>query len=180
MNGLKKNMRTRKLVYNTVSSFLCQIVSIVCGFLLPRFVLVNYGSETNGLLNSITQFLSVIALLEFGVGAVVESALYEPLSKHDTKKISEVIVSANRFFKRLAGVLAGYIVLLIFVFPKLTESELGWFSTAVLVISLGVSSFAQYYFGFVDKILLMADQRGCVYYIIFCGKSDIFGSRKFN
>lgn len=64
-------MRKDLLVKNTVASLLFQATTIVCGFVLPRVFLQHFGSEINGLVNSISQFLSVVAFLEFGVGAVV-------------------------------------------------------------------------------------------------------------
>ena len=66
-------MRKKKLIYNTVSSLIYQIVTIVCGFILPRVILNYYGSEVNGLVNSITQFLQIIAFLDLGIGAVVKN-----------------------------------------------------------------------------------------------------------
>lgn len=68
-------------------------------------ILESFGSDVNGLVNSITQFLGVITLLDLGVGAVVQSALYKPLAENDTDTISKIYVSANKFFRRLAEIL---------------------------------------------------------------------------
>ena len=65
--------RGRKLAYNTTTSLLLQLISIVSGFIVPRLILGTYGSNVNGLVNSVTQFLGVITLLDLGVGAVVQS-----------------------------------------------------------------------------------------------------------
>ena len=59
-----------------MSSLTFQVLTILCGFVLPRMILGSFGSEVNGLVNSITQFLTIISFLEVGVGAVVQSALY--------------------------------------------------------------------------------------------------------
>ena len=42
----------------------------------------NFGSEINGLVSSITQFLSFISLLEGGLGAVVLAELYLPIETY--------------------------------------------------------------------------------------------------
>ena len=70
--------RKMKLMLNSTSSLIYQLITIVCGFVLPRFFLTHYGSEVNGLVSSITQFLGFISLAECGVGAVVQSTLYKP------------------------------------------------------------------------------------------------------
>jgi len=74
-------MRKKLLAFNTVSSLAYELTVIICGFILPRLILGSFGSEVNGLVNSINQFLAIIAFLELGVGSVVQSSLYKPLSQ---------------------------------------------------------------------------------------------------
>ena len=158
------NGRKRRLVKNTFSSLMFQIVTIVCGFILPRLILKYYGSETNGLVSSIQQFLQIIAFLELGVGAVVKSSLYKPLAEHDNVKISEILASANKFFRRLAGLLLIYVILLTIVYPLVADNNESVYGTAFLIVAMSISYFAQYYFGIVNQLLLTADQKGYIQY----------------
>lgn len=157
-------MRKDLLVKNTVASLLFQVTAIVCGFVLPRVFLQYFGSEVNGLVNSISQFLSVVSFLELGVGAVVQSSLYKPLADKDSRQISCVVVSANRFFRRIALVLLLYVMVLMLVYPTISNQDFDGVFTAILIGAMSISSFAQYYFGIVDSILLTADQRGYIQY----------------
>ena len=154
----------RKLLYNTVSSFVFQATTIICGFILPRLILHTFGSEVNGLVNSIAQFLSIISFLELGVGAVVQSSLYKPLAEKNNEEISKIIGSAGKFFKHLALILLVYIFILIVAYPSLARQDFGWAYTAGLIAAISISSFAQYYFGVVDRLLLNSDQRGYIQY----------------
>lgn len=157
-------MRKKLLAKNTVASLLSQITALVCGFILPRLFLEYFGSEVNGLVNSITQFLGVISFLELGVGAVVQSSLYQPLANDDKQQISKVMVSADRFFRRLAQILLVYVLLLVAVYPLIANQSFGYLYTATLIAAISISSFAQYYFGIVNSLLLNADQRGYIQY----------------
>lgn len=157
-------MRKKLLAKNTVASLLSQITALVCGFILPRLFLEYFGSEVNGLVNSITQFLGVISFLELGVGAVVQSSLYQPLANEDKPQISKVMVSADRFFRRLAQILLVYVLLLVAVYPLIANQSFGYLYTATLIAAISISSFAQYYFGIVNSLLLNADQRGYIQY----------------
>ena len=116
MSVLQKKLLAR----NTLSSLLYQITAIICGFIVPRLILSHFGSEINGLTQSIIQFLHVIAFLEMGVGAVVESSLYKPLAEKNDIEISKILVSANKFFRNLAFILAVYVVVLIFIYPHIS------------------------------------------------------------
>lgn len=155
-------MHKKLLIKNTVSSILFQITAVICGFVLPRLILEHFGSEVNGLVSSITQFLQIIAFLELGIGAVVQSSLYKPLANKDTVKVSEIVASANKFFKRLAIILSIYIAILIFIFPYISDNNFSWIYTTTLIIAISISSFAQYYFGVADRLLLTADQHGYI------------------
>lgn len=157
-------MRKLLLAKNTVASLIAQIITLICGFILPRLFLQHYGSEVNGLVNSISQFLSVIAFLELGVGAVVQSSLYKPLAEKDNQQISKVMVSANKFFQRLACILLVYVISLMIIYPFIANQNFGFIYTATLIAAISISSFAQYYFGIVNSLLLNADQRGYIQY----------------
>lgn len=157
-------MRKRLLARNTISSLLFQITTLICGFVLPRLILSNFGSEVNGLITSITQFLSIISFLEMGVGAVVQSSLYKPLADNNVEEISKIVASAQHFFRRLASVFVLYIFGLLVLFPVIVDQSFGWIYTAGLIFAMALSSFAQYYFGIVNQLLLTADQKGYIQY----------------
>ena len=157
-------MRKKKLLKNTLSSLVFQITTIVCGFITPKLILGFYGSEVNGLISSISQFMFVISFLELGVGAVVQSALYKPLAQKDNDQISKIIVSATKFFRNLAKILLAYIIVLIFVYPYFVKNDFGLLYTVTLLLSMSISYFAQYYFGVTERLLLSADQKGYIQY----------------
>ena len=157
-------MRKRRLIYNTVTSLLNQIVAVICGFILPRLILNCFGSEVNGLTNSIQQFLHIIVFLDLGVGAVVKSSLYKPLAEGDNREISAIIKSARKFFNRLAEILLIYICALMVLYPLIISRKYGYIYVVTLILAISISIFAQYYFGIVNQLLLVADQKGYIQY----------------
>lgn len=154
--------RKQKFLLNTIFSILLQIVTVVSGLILPRYFLSEYGSDVNGLISSISRFLSLISFLELGVGSVVTSSLYRPLAENNEIEVNKIITSGGRFFKRIAEILAAYIVILTCLYPFLVSDEFSWLFTATLIVAISISSFAQYYFGIIDRLLLGADQMGFV------------------
>lgn len=155
----------KKLIFNTITSLIYNMVTIICGLILPRIVLGKYGSEVNGLIDSVTQFLGFITFLELGIGAVVRSTLYKPIAEKNDVEMSKVLVSASKFFKHIGRVLLIYVLVLIFVYPMVVSSSFSFQYIALMIIILSIGSFAQYYFGIVNGLLLAADQRGYIQYI---------------
>lgn len=153
-------MKTKKkLRLNIITSLLVQVLNIVVAFILPRIILSYFGSEVNGLVNSITQFLSIIAFLEMGMGAVVQSAFYKPIVDGDSHLLSAIYHESNVFFKRIAYVLLVYMFVLGLIFPLIINKSFTVGFTDSLILAIGIGSFAQYYFGITNSLLLNADQK---------------------
>ena len=155
-------MRNKRLAWNTLSGLILQGTTIICGFILPRAILNRFGSEINGLTNSIAQFLQMIAFLELGVGSVMQSALYKPLADRNEDRISEVVTSGSRFYRKLGGMLVAYVVGLIIFFPLFVDRKYGFVFDATLILAMSISHFTRYYFGLVDSLLLKADQKAYI------------------
>ena len=135
---------------------------VICGFILPRYMLLYYGSAVNGVVSSITNFLSFISLLDLGVGAVVQANLYKPLADGDNDQISQIVVSSERFFRRLAYIFIGYIAVLCVIFPIFVNSTFSPLFSISLLVILSISTLAQYLFGMTYQLLLNADQRSYI------------------
>ena len=150
--------RNSLLKVNSLSSLVYQLVVLVCGFILPRLIIGYYGSAVYGLVASITQFLGIIALLELGMGAVVPASLYKPLANKDDAAISKVVVSSERFYRKIALLMVIYVIGLTIFYPTIVNQFSFWF-TASLVVIIASSTFAQYYFGISYSLLLTADQK---------------------
>lgn len=151
-------MRTRKLKLNMITTLIYQTISIVSVFILPRFFLQYYGSEVNGLVSSITQFLAVISLCEGGVGAVVQTALYKPIAENDEKEISRIYKSSTKFFNKIAIILIDYTAILVFVYPHIVNKSFDTLYTGILIVTLSISLLFQYYFAITYKLILNAAQ----------------------
>lgn len=145
---------------NVVATVSLQIVTLASGFIIPKFILDAFGSEINGLVSSITQFLNYISLIEGGVGSVILANLYQALARRDEAKISAVVMTAERFFKKLALIFLAYQAVLALVYPFFVkDTDLSWGYIASLTVILGLATFIQYYFSLTWRLLLQADKK---------------------
>lgn len=156
-------MKNNKLQINIVSSVAVQVVSIVCAFILPRLILVSFGSNYNGIINSVNQFLSCVTLLRAGIGGVTRAALYKPLAEKNNKKVSAIIRATEIFMRKIALIFVLFLLIFAAVYPLFVKEQFDWFFTASLVVVLGISTVSQYFFGITYQMLLQADQKLYVY-----------------
>lgn len=62
-----ENSRSKKAFRNTICQLLLEAITAACGLILPRLILSYFGSTYNGIIQSISQFISCIALLKSGI-----------------------------------------------------------------------------------------------------------------
>lgn len=158
-------MKRNNVLLNICSNMFLQFVTVVSAFVIPRIILSFFGSEVNGLIGSLTQFLSYINLAEGGIGGIITSSLYKPLVEKNTARISSIIFTAKRFYRNLGLVLVGYSILLAIIYPILSNSSFSftYISTMTLIISFQL--LLQYAFAVPYQQLLKSDKK--VYVVSF-------------
>lgn len=159
-------MRSKKAIINITMTLLLQIVAIIYGFIIPKVIITSFGSEVNGLVSSITQFLAYITLLESGVGPVIKASLYKPIANKDKKEIANVLRASEKFFRTISYIFIVYLIILAFIYPLIISTEFSYIYTLSLIIIISISTFAEYYFGMTYKLYLQAEQKTYVISII--------------
>lgn len=158
-------MRTRQAFINAVSSLILQATLAISGLLVPRFFIAVFGSAVNGLVSSITQFITYISLVEAGVGAAGTVALYRPLADKDTNKINGILSAMKSFYLCSGTIFAVLIAVLVILYPTLIKNEIQDVSfIRIMILVLSVNGIVDYFFLGKYRVLLMADQRGYILY----------------
>lgn len=151
-----------KLYKNVIWGFGGQAVILVLGIIVPRVMLTNYGSDVNGLVSTVTQIFTYMALLEAGVGQAARNALYKPIIDKDKEKITYVASVARSYFRKLTffyGV--GVLILTIFV-PFILKSNVDKLTISLVVLFQGLAGVISFYFVETQTVILTADGRGYV------------------
>ena len=152
--------RTQKAKWNISTSFIAQIIAMICGLIIPRLMIRSFGSELNGAATSIANFLAYISLIEGGIAGVARAALYKPLAEQDLNGISEVYNEIIRFFRIIGCIFIAYTLVLASSYSYIANNtELEWGFSFALVLVISISTLGQYFLGISNSILIQADQR---------------------
>lgn len=154
--------KAKKSVLNILSGLFSQIVTVGLGVIIPRLVLVNLGSEANGLLNSINQILVYAGLLEAGVGLATTQALYGPLACSDKDAVNGIMSATNKYYKKTGVLYLGVVLGISLIYPFAIKSTLSKSIVFWVVILSGLPSVINYYFQGKYKLLLNADGRSYI------------------
>ena len=151
--------RAKQTKINIAIALFHQLITAVSGLILPRFMILHYGSEANGLLQSIVQLLKYTTLLECGIGGMVLAAMYKPLAENDMTRLSGIFNGTKRFFDKISLVFVGFSILMCLGIKFIVSTEFGFIYTFVLVLVLAIDTYFNYYFGITHVLLLKADNK---------------------
>ena len=115
--------RTGKAFLNMTTSLVDQIVTIVCGLIAPRLILMAFGSTYNGVISSATQFLNMINILTLGITAATRVALYKPLANGDTMAVSSIVKATKNYMRKVAVGVIIYAALLCIIYPFVSNKS---------------------------------------------------------
>ena len=150
--------RTQKAALNTATAALSEIILFVCGLILPRLILLHYGSAYNGITASAKQFLSAISILNLGVAGTTRVALYRSLADNDLQKTSGIVKATELHMRKIGSILVIYLAVLVIAYPLFVDTGYSWIEVAPLIFAAGLSSFGRYFFGITYSAFLSADQ----------------------
>ncbi len=148
---------------NAFLGFFNQFVILALGLVIPRLVLVNYGSEANGLLTTVTQIFTYVALLEAGIGNAAVNAFYKPIVAQDKDGICDVFSATQKYFRKVTLLYALCVIVISFTYPLVVASELDYTTIFWVIFFQGMSGVVTFYFSAAYRQLLTADGK---YYII--------------
>lgn len=157
--------KQRITLLNTISTLIFQLTTMLSGFIIPKLILDTFGSNANGLVSSLSQFLGYIALVEGGITGVIMAKLYKPLTENNNEKISAILASANRFYRRISYIFIIYAVFLGVAYPIIFNTGFDFFYVFLLTLILSITNIIQYMFSITYRTLLNADKK--IYIVSF-------------
>jgi O-antigen/teichoic acid export membrane protein len=159
-------MRSKQALYNLISNIIFQIATAAVGIILPRLIIETYGSEINGMVSSIRQFISYLQIVEAGVGVASITALYGPLAQKDTYSINSILSATRNFYRKSGVIFIILIAALSIIYPIIVRDQVNIFTASLMVFILGGTTIVEYFLIGKYRVLLIADQKNYVMFII--------------
>ena len=157
-------MNVKRGLNNIFYGILSQIITMGISIIVPRLVLVNLGSEANGLLHSISTVFTYLTLLEAGVGKATQQALYRPLAAEDRQTINRIMSATNKFYHRTGWIYAGAVLAFAIVYCLWVETSLPTYVVFSVIVLSGASSVMSYFVQGKYKVLM--ETEGCGYVLV--------------
>ncbi|WP_310549780.1 lipopolysaccharide biosynthesis protein [Paenibacillus glufosinatiresistens] len=155
-------MRTRRSLLNLALGLGSQLITIVLSFFIPRLLMVNYGSEANGLVSSVIQIIAYLSLLEAGVGSASLQALYKPIAQGDRSSINGILSATALYYRKTGFYYMLAVIGIALVYPLAVESGFAAWQVMGIVLFNGLGGAINYYYQGKFRIYLMAEGKSYI------------------
>lgn len=150
--------RTEKSISNIIFSLLYKLSDVIFAFLLRSIFIYTLGIEYVGITGLFTNVLTVLSLMELGVGSSIVFSLYKPLSEKDHSTINALML----LYKNIYNVLGIVIAVIGFCLTPFLEYIINLpqkIENINIIYWLTIANTSMSYFFAYKRSLLIADQR---------------------
>lgn len=95
-------MRTKNSIKNTIVSFSSNLLTIIIGLIAQGIFIKILGSEYLGINGLFSNIISMLGIVELGVGSAIIYHLYKPIVEEDIKKVKALM----NFYKKCYTIIA--------------------------------------------------------------------------
>lgn len=101
-------MRTKNSIKNTVASFISNGLTILIGLIAQAIFIHVLGEEYLGINGLFTNIISMLGIVELGIGSAIVYNLYKPIAEEDTAKINALM----KFYQKCYHIIAVIVLIL--------------------------------------------------------------------
>ena len=156
-------MKASRAYRNIISNFAVQIISAIAGIIIPKLIIIQYGSTINGMVGSVGQFLMYAGLVEAGIGNASIVALYKPLTEKSWNDVNVILSEANRKYRKSGFIYILITLLIACIYPFFVSDQIDYSFAFNMTILLSLMGVIDYFLIGKYKVLLTADNK---YYIV--------------
>lgn len=134
-------MKTKATILTMAAALANSVLVTVFNLIYSNYLLQIYGSEINGLISTLSQFVSLFLIIEGGFMTAAVVATYKPIVDKDYQKLNNILYTCKRIYLRIGTIitvlsLAGGAVYIHFIDSPFSY----WKTFALLMISAVTTS----------------------------------------
>lgn len=114
--------------------FVNAIISAVFGLIYNNLIITEYGSQVNGLISTLTQFVSMFSIVEGGFTTAAVVAVYSPLVNKEYDKLNDILFTAKQVYIKIGLVIMLSVLLGGSIYIQFIESPFSYLQTFTLLI----------------------------------------------
>lgn len=152
--------RTKLVVVNSFVAALTMVINFILGIIQFSLFIKVYGDEINGLIQTATQTLSYLALIESGLAAAYLFAFYKPMAKREISEVSSLYTGFKISMKNVVFKMLIVATLISLIYPLIIKDKsLGYINMFLIFLLLSIKFVLPYFLILVPKQLIILKEQ---------------------
>lgn len=156
----------RRAVLNFSTSIIYQFLNLLVGLIVPKYYTELFGSVYNGLNQSVSQIMSLLSVLQFGIAAAAIQQMFKYIAERDEDTLRAIYWDAGKQYRKMGYIFIGVIIPVIIIFPLVIKDDLSYWTVVAFLLFRTISSAMEYFFQAKYSVVLIANNKSYAIYII--------------
>lgn len=126
--------KNKQAIINTTANLVLTLINIIVTFFVTRIVLVDFGSDYNGLNTTINQIVGVMLIVESGIALSANVALYKPISEANKTKIEYILSAVNYVFLYVGSAFFLLGIIFSFSIPFFIKTSISYWEVVIIFV----------------------------------------------
>lgn len=150
-------MKYRNGILSAVFGIVQQLLTLIFGLIVPRLFIKTMGSEVNGLLGSLSNVYSYLALVEAGVGTVAIQALYGTVGRKDNLGTSQIMSAVGKYYNKAGFIYLLGVIAISVIYPLTVATTVPKMTVFLLAVLNGMGGVINFWVHGKYMVLLQAE-----------------------
>lgn len=135
----------RRVYLNVLASVFPQAVNILTNLILPGLIILQFGSELNGLVSTTKSIISCITLVGAGIASAVTQSLYRPVAEGNSTEVKGMLHAAHNMFRKYGIIYCCITVVCAVLYPMMLDTDIEPVLIAALLIVMSLSGASEFF-----------------------------------
>ena len=154
-------MRTTKSLKNMTLAIISNIITIFIGFIMQTVFIKTLGTEYLGIDKLFLNIISMLSIVDLGIGTAIIYNMYGPMEDNNTKKVQSIMQFYKKAY-RIITLLVGIIGLSLIPFLNLIVRDVSISENIIIIYILFLLDMICSYILAYKKSIFYADQKNYV------------------
>lgn len=160
---INMNKRFKAVVLTFLFAVLSSVVNIVLNLIYNKYIIQIYGSEVNGLIATLTQFISMFSVIEGGFTTAAIVAVYKPIMENENELLNNILYTAKQNFMKIGLIITTGSLCLGSIYIYFIDSPYSYGKTLVLMLICSVTTGLSLCYLSKYQILLYGNNKEYIY-----------------
>lgn len=126
--------KTKAAFFTFSLSIVNSLAVTIFNLIYNQYLIRIYGSTINGLISTLTQFVSLFAIIEGGFTTAAVVATYSPIVKKEFDKLNDILYTVKMTYYKLGGLITLGVLIAGSIYIKFIDSPFSYLQTYTMLI----------------------------------------------